>query len=149
MSSAGRAQRRSRAGQLRSACPPARSASSREVLVNATECPRRQAWCPSAWATIVSHPDGAVQDHRLAGLEEAQARQVADEPSRDLGVEAEVELLERDGGLEARGSHSADQRRGLPARDLVLAQRLQELQVPELTRPGLGEPGLEGVEHAG
>ena len=41
---------RSRDSQVRSACPPARSASTREVLVKATEYPVRHAACPRAWA---------------------------------------------------------------------------------------------------
>src|SRR5271165_2863288 len=41
---------RTRASKLRSACPPASSASSREQVVKVTSWPRRQAWWPSAAA---------------------------------------------------------------------------------------------------
>jgi hypothetical protein len=48
-----------------------------------------------------------------------------------------------------RSGPPAGQRGGLPAADLVLAEHLQELQVPEGAGPGLRQPGVEGLEHAG
>lgn len=35
------------------------------------------------------------------------------------------------------------------AGDLVLAENLQEVEVPEGAVAGLGQPGVEGFEHAG
>ena len=37
----------------------------------------------------------------------------------------------------------------LAAGDLVFAEHLQEFQVPEVAVAGLGQSGIEGVEHAG
>jgi hypothetical protein len=37
----------------------------------------------------------------------------------------------------------------LAAGDLVLAEDLQEVQVPEFAGLGLGEAGVEGFQHAG
>jgi hypothetical protein len=38
---------------------------------------------------------------------------------------------------------------GVAAGDLVLAEHLEELEVAEFPVAGLGEAGIEGVEHAG
>ena len=38
---------------------------------------------------------------------------------------------------------------GVAAGDLVVAEDLQELQVAQFAGPGLGQPGVEGVQHAG
>ena len=47
------------------------------------------------------------------------------------------------------GADPAVQGGGFPAGDLVLAQDLQEVQVAEFPGAGLGEAGVEGVQHAG
>lgn len=96
----------------------------------------------------LSDADGPVQDHRLAGLDKAQARKVTDPGRRELLVVGEVEVLDRDGLLEAGRAHPALDRRCLPAGDLVLAEDLEELEMAEVAGVRLGEPGLEGVEHA-
>src|SRR6202022_1108010 len=70
---------------VRSACPPARSASIREHLTNRMSPPRRATWCPSACATLgFPDPDGSVENHRLPGLEPAQGGQGA-QPRGGLG----------------------------------------------------------------
>jgi len=93
------------------------------------------------------HPHRAVQDHRLAGLHETKGGQVADLSSWHLGVEGEIELLQGGGRLEASGPDPASKGGGIASRHLVLAQNLQELQMSQLAGMGLGQAGLEGVEH--
>ncbi len=95
----------------------------------------------------LAHADGAVEDHRLPGLEEAQRGEVPDDRGRDARVEAEVVLLERHRALEPGRVDPAHERRRVPAGDLVLAQRLEELQVAEVPAVGLGEARVEGVQH--
>ena len=96
----------------------------------------------------LAHPHRAVEDDRFARVEEAQRREVPDDRARHLRVEAEVELLEGDGPLEAGGPDPAHERRRLAPGDLVLAEGLEELQMPEVARVRLGEAGVKGVEHA-
>jgi hypothetical protein len=52
-------------------------------------------------------------------------------------------------GFELRAAQASCQGGGFAAGDLVLAQGLQEFEVAEPTVAGLGQPGVEGVEHAG
>ena len=51
--------------------------------------------------------------------------------------------------FEAGAADSPRQGGGLAAGDLVFAEHLQEFQVPEFPVAGLGQAGIEGVEHAG
>ena len=51
--------------------------------------------------------------------------------------------------LEAGAADASGQGGGLAAGDLVLAEHLQELEVAECAGAGLGQAGVEGVEHAG
>jgi len=95
----------------------------------------------------LSHPDGAVQDDGLAGVEEAQGGQVTDVGSRDLRVVGEVVVLDGVGGLEPGSADPADDPGGVAAGQLVFAEGLEELDVAELTGMGLGEAGLDRVEH--
>ena len=67
----------------------------------------------------------------------------------DLRVGGEVEPFQGDLFLEAGAADPAGQGGGFPAGDLVLAQDLQELQVPEGAVAGLGQPGVQGLQHAG
>jgi hypothetical protein len=53
MRTRGRVYSRMRWPMVRSACPPARSASIREHLTKRMSPPRRATWCPSACATWV------------------------------------------------------------------------------------------------
>ena len=89
-----------------------------------------------------------MEDHRLGGLDEAQGGQVSDLCSRDLGVVGEVELLDGRRGLEVGVAHPAQVARSVAARELVLTEDLEELDVAELTGAGLSQPGVDGVEHA-
>lgn len=47
------------------------------------------------------------------------------------------------------GTHPADDGGGVTAGDLVLAERVEELDVSEVAGVGLSETGIEGVEHPG
>ena len=49
----------------------------------------------------LADPDGAVEDDRLAGVDEAQRGEVADDGGGDLRVVGEVEVLEGGGVFEA------------------------------------------------
>ena len=51
--------------------------------------------------------------------------------------------------LEAGSADAPGQGGGFAAGDLVFAENLQEVQVPEGAVAGLGQPGVEGFEHAG
>ena len=51
--------------------------------------------------------------------------------------------------LEAGSADAAGQGGGFAAGDLVFAEHLQEIEVPEGAVAGLGQSGVEGVEHAG
>ncbi len=51
--------------------------------------------------------------------------------------------------FEAGSADAPGQGGGFAAGDLVFAEHLQEVQVPEVAVAGLGQPGIEGVEHAG
>ena len=79
----------------------------------------------------------------------AQGGEVADLGGGEFRGSAEVESFEGRLVLEPGGADPAGQGHGLAAGDLVLAQDLQEVQVAEFPGGGLGEPGVEGGEHAG
>jgi hypothetical protein len=83
------------------------------------------------------YSNGPVEDDRFTGAQPAQGGQVPDLSGGDLRVRGEVEPFQGDLFLEAGAADPAGQRGGLPAADLVLAQDLQELQVPEGAGPGL------------
>ena len=51
--------------------------------------------------------------------------------------------------FEAGAAYSPGQGGGVAAGDFVFAEHLEELQVAEFPVAGLGEAGIEGVEHAG
>ena len=51
--------------------------------------------------------------------------------------------------LEAGPAQPAVHGHGLAAGDLVVAEHLQELQVAEFAGAGLGQAGVEGVQHPG
>jgi hypothetical protein len=51
--------------------------------------------------------------------------------------------------FEAGAADPPGQGRGVTAGDFVFAEHLQEFQVPEFPVAGLGQAGIEGVEHAG
>ena len=80
----------------------------------------------------------AVEDHRFAGVEPAQRGQVAQHRGGQFRADGEVEVLEGAGLLEAGAPYSPGQGRGLAAGDLVFAEHLEELQVPEFPVAGLG-----------
>src|SRR5438046_1022476 len=125
---AGRASSRRRRVQVPSAWPPASSASTRLVLAKRASAPARMARWARAWAMWVL-PTPTVEDHRLAGLQPAQRGQVADLRGREFGGGGEVEPFQCHGLFEAGPAGAAGDRGGLPPRDLVQAQDLQELQV--------------------
>ena len=89
-----------------------------------------------------------MQDDRLALAEEAQAGEVTDRRRGDGRVVGEIEVLQRGGLLEAGGADPADDGGRLSAGDLVVAERLEELEVTEVPGSGLSEAGVEGVQHA-
>ena len=67
-----------------------------------------------------------------------------------LGVVAEVEALQGGvGGGEPGGPDPPGDLGGVAAGELVLAQHLEELGVPEGAGAGLGQPRVQRVEHAG
>ena len=84
-----------------------------------------------------------------SGVDEPQGGEVADVGGGDLRVVGEVEVLDGGGLFEAGLADPADERGGVAAGDLVLAEHLEELEVAELPGAGLGEAGFEGVEHPG
>src|SRR5664279_4245884 len=150
MRTAGRVYSRTRAPQVRSAWPPARSASTRLVLANRTSPPRRATRCPRAWATCVfPTPTGPnkITDSPAASQRRAARSRICAAGTFGFAVKSKpskVDLL-----LELGAADPAGQRRGLPAADLVLAEHLQELQVTEGAGPGLSQSGVEGFEHPG
>ena len=93
--------------------------------------------------------DGSVEDDRFGGVEPAQCGQVAQHRGGEFGVGGEVEGLEGRLFLEAGAADPPGQGGGFAAGDLVFAEHLQEVEVPEGAVAGLGQPGIEGVEHAG
>ena len=133
---------------MRSAWPPARSARTRLVLANRTSAPARMARWPRAWATwVLPTPTGPVEDDRLAGVEPAQRGEVADLRGGQFRVGGEVEPFQGEGLLEPGAADAAGDGGGLPAGDLVVAEDLQELQVAEFPGAGLGQAGVEGLQH--
>jgi len=112
--------------------------------------PRRATWCPSACATLgFPDPDGSVENHRLPGLEPAQGGQVAQHRGGQFRADGEIEVLEGGVLFEAGAPDPTGQRGGVAAGDFVFAEHLQEFQVPEFPGAGLGQAGIEGVEHPG
>jgi hypothetical protein len=93
--------------------------------------------------------DRSVEDDRLTGVQPAQGGQVAQHRGGQFGADGEVEVFEGVVLFEAGATDTAGQGGGLAAGDLVFAERLQEFQVPEFPVAGLGQSGIEGVEHAG
>ena len=90
-----------------------------------------------------------VEDHGLAGVEPTQRGQVAQHRSGQFGADGEVEVFEGVGLFEAGTADPTSQGGGVAAGDLVFAEHLQEFQVSEFPVVGLGQPGIEGVEHPG
>ena len=97
----------------------------------------------------LAHADWAVQNDRLPGVQPAQRGQVADLRGGQLRGGLEVEAFH--GGLffEPGPAQPLGQRDARAAGDLVFAQDLQEVQVAEVPGVGLGQPGVEGGQHAG
>ncbi len=91
--------------------------------------------------------DGAVQQDRFAGREKPQRREISDDRGGDRRVVSEVEIFEAGGLLEPGGPDPADDRGGVPAADLVLAEGLEELDVAEVPGTCLSQSGVERVEH--
>jgi hypothetical protein len=96
-----------------------------EHLTNLMSPPRRATWWPSACATWV-FPTPTVK-----------------------ATDGEVEVLEGAVLFEAGAAYSTGQGSGVAAGDFVFAEHLQEFRVSEFPVAGLGEAGIEGVEHAG
>ncbi len=97
----------------------------------------------------LAYSDGAVEDDGLAGVEPAQGGEVADLGGGQLRAGGEVEAFEGDLLVEPGLAEPSGDGGGLAAGDLVFAQDLEELDVAEFAGAGLGEPGLEGVQHPG
>jgi hypothetical protein len=95
----------------------------------------------------IPHAHRPVQDNGFAVLDEAQGGEVPDEGGRSLLVVGEVELLDGGRRLEPCRTEPAFEGGGLSPVDLVLAQHLEELGVAELPGVGLGQAGLDGLEH--
>src|SRR6476661_3860455 len=75
---------------VRSACPPARSASIREHLTNRMSPPRRATWCPSACATwVFPTPEALLGESRCDVTPYRRLRHldavVVTQPLRDRG----------------------------------------------------------------
>ncbi|BDU01045.1 hypothetical protein IFM12276_40730 [Nocardia sputorum] len=56
----------------------------------------------------------------------------------------DVELLQADLLFELAATDATGDRLGFPAGDLVMAQDLQELNMPEIAGAGLGKSGVQG-----
>ena len=95
------------------------------------------------------HADRAVQDHGLAGVQPAEGGEVADLGSGELGRCGEIEAFEGDLLIEPGGAEPAVDGHAGAAGDLVFAQDLEEVDVAEFPGSGLGQPGLDGLQHAG
>ena len=93
--------------------------------------------------------DGPVEDDRFASGQPAQRGEVADLRGGQFRGGIEVEAFQGCRGLEAGPPDPALQGHGLAAGDLVLAQDLQEVPVPEFPGVGLGEAGVGGGGPAG
>ena len=97
----------------------------------------------------LAHPDRAVDTEPFAGGDELQAGQVADLGRGQFRVVGEVETFERCGAGQVGGPQAPGHRRRFSACQLILAQDLEELEVAESAGPGLGQAGVEGLEHPG
>lgn len=95
-----------------------------------------------------AHPDRAEQNDGLARMQPAQGAQVPDLGGGQFRGGGEVELLQSDLLLELGPLEPALEGDGLAAGDLVLAEELKEFEVAELAAVGLGEAGVEGLQHA-
>jgi hypothetical protein len=82
-------------------------------------------------------------------VQPTQGGEVADGGGRQFRAGGEVELLEGGGLVEAGPAQPPSDRGGVAAADLVVAQDLQELEVAKFPGAGLGQAGVEGVQHAG
>lgn len=75
----------------------------------------------------------------------ARSRSIA---AGSFGLAAGAEVFEGRLLLEASAAYASGQGGVLAAGDFVFAEHLQELEMPELAVAGLGQAGVEGVEHA-
>ena len=114
-------------------------------------CAAAEARWPRAWAIVVlPTPTGPWRMTDSPACETAQGGEVADLRRRGASgwrrsrSSSRVACL-----LEAGAAEPAGEGGGVAAGDLVLAQDLEELEVAELPGAGLGEAGVEGVEHPG
>ena len=90
-----------------------------------------------------------MQDDRLAGVQPAQRGEVADLRGGQFRAGAEVEAFQGGGFVDVGAAQASGHGHGVTAGDFVLAEDLQEVEVAEFAGGGLGEPGVEGFEHAG
>ena len=147
---AGRVSSASRLSQVRSARPPARWARARLVLRNRALGAGADGQVGQGLGDVgLADPDRPVEDDRFAGGEPAQRGEVADLGGGQLRGGGEVEAFE--GGLVSNRARRIRRARDMvvAAGDLVLAQDLQEVQVAEFPGVGLGQAGVQGVQHAG
>lgn len=86
--------------------------------------------------------NGPEPNYGLSGVEPAQGGEVPDLGRGKLRRGREVELLERNGLLELRPVQASLKCDGLAAGDLILAEDLEEFEVPELAAVSLGEAGV-------
>ncbi|MFE9122858.1 hypothetical protein [Streptomyces sp. NPDC007172] len=82
-------------------------------------------------------------------MQPAQGSQVPDLRCGQFRGSGEAKLLKGDLLLELRPLQAPLEGDGLAAGDLVLAEDLQEVEVAEFAAVGLGEAGVEGLQHAG
>jgi hypothetical protein len=81
-----------------------------------------------------TYADRLTQDHRLAGLDEAEGGEVSDLGGADLWVGREVAVLDAHRLLEAGGLHAPGKPGGVATRRFVLAEDAEQFNMAEVVR---------------
>jgi hypothetical protein len=89
----------------------------------------------------LADPDGVVEDDRFLGLDEAQVGRDRGSAHRDLSCRRS-RLLAGAHGLEVGLAYAPRDASSIAPGELALTERLEELDVAEIYRSGLGQPSM-------